>query len=145
MQSCHCLGDQSQSTLIPLNMKLFTAIPWAGSIAQAYSASSVAHVYLSDHSGRHDTKTPSISPSEARLLFAQRLGLSNYHSLGDVSDSTLEFLNTFVGPQKQLFTEDYWQEEPSRLLVIVEGIEHPEGISDSIFPNLWQACTKHKR
>ena len=126
-------------------MKLFTILSWAGTIAQAYSASPVAHVYLSDHSGRHVTKPPSISPSEARLLFSQQLGLSNYHSIGDASDSTLEFLNTFGGPQKQLFTEDYWQEEPSRLLVIVEGIEHPEGTSNFIFPNLWQACIKHKR
>ena len=141
-----CLRCQSQSAPVPLNMKLFTALPWVGTITQVYSASPEANVYLSDHSGRHDTKPPSIYPSEARLLFAQRLGLSIYHSLGDASDSTLEFLNTFGSQQKQVFPEDYWQEEPSRLLVIVEGIEHPEGTYDFISSNLWQACCiKHRR
>jgi hypothetical protein len=108
-------------------MKSLAILSLASAVAQVIAASPEASVYLSDSSQQHHTKPPSISPLEARLLFAQRLGLSSYDSLGDVSDSTLELLNLYGGAQKQLFHEEQWQ-SPSRLLAIVEGVEHPEGM-----------------
>lgn len=118
-----------------LKMKPLAVFSLASAVAQAYAASPEAHVYLSDSGQQHHTKPPSISPHEARLLLAQRLGLSSYHSLGDASDSALERLNIYGGAQKELFHEEQWQ-SPNLLLAVVEGVEHPEGmlIGDALRP-----------
>jgi len=108
-------------------MKSLALLSLAGAVAQASAALPEAHVYLSDSSQQDHSKPPSISPHEASLLFAQRLGLSSYHSLGDVSESTLEHLDLYGGAQRRLFHEEQWQ-GPSRLLAVVEGVEHPEGM-----------------
>lgn len=108
------------------SMRLLTVLSWAGAVAQVYSASPEAHVYLSGKDQVHHI-SPSISPRDARLLFAQRLGVSSFHSLGDVSESTLEVISRYSGSQQPLFHEEQWQ-SPSKLLVIAEGVEHPEGI-----------------
>lgn len=108
-------------------MKPLAVLSLASAVAQVYAASPEAYVYLSDASQQHHTKPPSKSPHEARLLLAQRLGLSSYHSLGDASESTIEYLNVYGGAQKQLFHEIQWQ-HPSRLLAVIEGVEHPEGM-----------------
>lgn len=111
------------------NMKSLTALCWASAIAQVCSATPRAHVYVSD-SKRHNTKPCSISIDKARSLFAQRLGLSNYHNLGDVSDSTLDLLSEHGGRQLPLLSDKMDEEHTHRLLAIVEGIEHQEGISN---------------
>lgn len=108
-------------------MKPLAVFSLASAVAQAYAALPEAHVHLSDSCQQRHTKPPSISPHEARLLLAQRLGLSSYHSLGDVSESTLEHLNIYGGAKKELFHEDQWQ-SPNLLLAVVEGVEHPEGM-----------------
>ena len=109
-------------------MKLINALWWASAVAQVCAASPEAYVYLSDKSQQDNTPPSSVSPNEARLLFARRLGLSRYHSLGDASESTLELLNAYGGPQEQLFGGKRWEEHPRRLLAIVEGVQQPEGI-----------------
>ncbi len=116
-------------------MKPLAVLSLASAVAQVYAALPEAYVYLSDGRQQYYTKPPSISPHEARLLFAQRLGLSSYHSLGDVSESTLEHLNLYGGAQKQLFHEEQWQ-SPSRLLAVVEGVKDPEGmlVRDALTP-----------
>jgi hypothetical protein len=118
-------------------MKPLAVLSLASVVAQVYAALPEAYVYLSDGRQQYHTKPPSISPHEARLLFAQRLGLSSYHSLGDVSESTLEHLNLYGGAQKQLFHEEQWQ-SLSRLLAVVEGVEHPEGmlVRDALTPTV---------
>lgn len=112
------------------NMKTITALCWASSLTQAYSASSDAYVYFrgsSSNAFKLLATAPSISPSEARLIFAQRLGLSTYHSLGGASDSTLELLNEYGGQQQPLFHDEHSQAQPNKLLAIVEGVESPKG------------------
>lgn len=101
-----------------------TALIWATAAARAYAASPEAHVYL--NAGSHDKggKPPSISASDARLLFAQRLGLSQYHSLGDVDEKTLRLLNEYGDWPKSLLRS---VQDPRRLLVLVEGVQYPEG------------------
>ncbi len=111
-------------------MKPLAVLSLASAVAQVNAVLPEAYVYLSDCSQQHHPKPPSISPHEARLLFVQRLGLSSYHSLGDASESALEHLNLYGGAQRQLFHETQWQ-NPSRLFAVVEGIEHPEGMSRS--------------
>ena len=109
-------------------MRLLTALCWASATAHVYSTlSSEAAVYINlDIPVQHDGKPPSLSPSEARLLFAQRLGLSQYHSLGEVDQNIFEILNTYGEWKKPLFSEDRWH-NPRRLLVIIEGVQYVEG------------------
>lgn len=109
-------------------MRVLTALCWASAAAQAYSTSPQAAVYInSDVPSEDGGKPPSISPSDARLLFAQRLGLSQYHSLGDIGQDSFKFLNTYGEWQENLFSEERWH-NPRRLLVIVEGVQHPQDL-----------------
>lgn len=68
----------------------------------------------------------SVEPSAARLLLAHRLDLSQYHSLGNVDDSTLQLLNRFGGANPPLFSEDEDVTQREKLLVVVEGVDKPD-------------------
>ncbi len=79
---------------------------------------------------------PSISPLTARLLLAQRLGLSQYHSLEGADEGTLGILNTFGGEQQRIFDDgdQAWEDENSsdeKFLLMVEGVSEPEGRHNS--------------
>lgn len=111
-------------------MRSLTGLLWAGAAFQTYAASPEALIYTFPESSHGQSRTPTISPNDARLLFAQRLGLSEYHSLGDVDQETLELLNVYGGQQKSIF-DDAPKDGPRRLLLFIDGVEHPEGtISD---------------
>ena len=101
-------------------MRVFTGILWAGVSLQAYAAPPEALIYTFPESSQGRSRTPTISPNDARLLFAQRLGLSEYHSLGDVHQDTLELLNVYGGQQRSIF-DDASKDGLRRLLVVVEG------------------------
>ena len=112
-------------------MKVSLGLMWVGAALNVYAATQEASLYIQDNSlSPASSKPQSISPKTARLLLAQRLGLSQYHDLGAADEGTLDVLNTYGGPQ-QLAFED---EEPSRqqrtdkLLFIIEGVEYAEGI-----------------
>ena len=107
-------------------MRSLTSLLWAGAALQTYAASPEALVYTFPESSQGQHRTPTISPNDARLLLAQRLGLSEYHSLGDVDQHTLERLNIFGGQQKSIF-EDAPEDGSRRLLLFIDGVEHPEG------------------
>jgi hypothetical protein len=94
----------------------------------AVSAASDAKVYLFQGDEWPNTsKPPTLSPKEARLVFAQRLGVSRYHSLDDVGEDTLSYINQFGGPQEQLFGGN-GQDKAPELVLLVEGVsaEHAE-------------------
>ncbi|KAK6582142.1 hypothetical protein PZA11_005839 [Diplocarpon coronariae] len=85
------------------------------------SAIADANVYIFDANGAATTTSPPIlTPEQARLVFAQRLGASQYHGVGDASEATLSFINQFGAPQESLFqaSED---EKAAELILIVEG------------------------
>ena len=111
-------------------MRLIAGLVWAGAALEASLISAQALIYISDAS-RLSSKagSPSISPNTARLLFAQRLGLSQYHSLEGADESTLDILNTYGGEQQQIFAQDERPPDPERLLLIVDGVSNPEGWS----------------
>ncbi|KAK2627460.1 hypothetical protein QTJ16_003426 [Diplocarpon rosae] len=80
-----------------------------------------ANVYIFDANGPLTTTSPPIlTPEEARLIFAQRLGVSPYHAIGDVSETTLSYINKFGASPKSLFqgSED---DKAAELILIVEG------------------------
>jgi hypothetical protein len=86
----------------------------------AASATEEAKVYLFQGNEFPITSNPpTLYPSEARLVFAHRLGVSQYHSLDGADEATLSFINKFGGPQEQLF-EDEKQDKAAELIVFVE-------------------------
>ena len=116
-----------------VNMKALAGLLWAGAAFEAYTVAGEALVYTSESWLRQTPATPpSISPHTARLLFAQRLGLSQYHSLQDADDSTLGILNTYGGEQQQIFARENGGGE--KLLLVVEGVDEgslrPQDIVD---------------
>jgi hypothetical protein len=81
-----------------------------------------ANVYiLQGEDFAHPSSPPTLSSEEARLVFAQRLGVSEYHGLGEASESTLSYINKFGGPQETLFQSSA-QYKAAELVLIVEGI-----------------------
>lgn len=108
-------------------MKLPAGVLFVSIVCQAYAASIEAPVYIYDTTEPPSNREePSISASTARLLLSQRLGLSQYHNLGDADGSALDILNIYGGKPKQIFENDEeW--EMNKLLLMVEGVEYPEG------------------
>ncbi|RKF62805.1 hypothetical protein OnM2_030044 [Erysiphe neolycopersici] len=73
-----------------------------------------------EHDLPNRPEVPILSPNQAILVLAQRLGLSNHHSLGSVSESTLSYINKFGGKNSYLF--DNSERKIKDLILIVEGI-----------------------
>jgi len=66
----------------------------------------------------------SVTPTTARHIFAQRLGLGSLDAIKDVDEDTIRLLNAYGGHSQQLFAEE--GSKPS-LLVMVEGVADPTG------------------
>lgn len=91
---------------------------------ESYTVVGEALVYTSESGSRPaHAEPPSISPHTARLLLAQRLGLSQYHSLQDADESTLDILNTYGGQQEQIFAREDGSQGAERFLIFVEGVD----------------------
>jgi hypothetical protein len=85
------------------------------------SAISDAKAYIfQDDEWQYTSHPPTLSPDEARLVFAQRLGVSQYHSLDHASEDTLSYINQFGGQQKQLFAES-GHDQAAELVLLLEG------------------------
>ena len=105
-------------------MKALAGLLWVGAAYEASTVAGEAFVYTSESWLRQTpADPPSISPNTARLLFAQRLGLSQYHSLQDTDESTLEILNVYGGKQQQIFTQKERSWDAEKLLLVVEGVD----------------------
>ncbi|KAG0651317.1 putative endoplasmic reticulum membrane [Hyphodiscus hymeniophilus] len=88
----------------------------------AASATSDAKVYLfQGHEWPSTSKPPTLSPEEARLVFAQRLGISQYHGIGDASESAIAHINTFGGRQESIF-QDSARDKAAELVLVVQGV-----------------------
>lgn len=91
------------------------------------SAAAVAEdalVYLTGYSS--DTSPSSLTPPEARLLFAQRLSLSSYHSLKDASEGALQAINTFGSRSQSIFATQQ-NARRRQAFAIIEGVVEPQG------------------
>lgn len=105
-------------------MKALLGLLWASAALEAYTVLGEALVYTSESWLRQaPAEPPSISPHTARLLFAQRLGLSQYHSLQDADESSLAILNNYGGQQRQIFDSEDGSQGAERILLVVEGID----------------------
>ena len=113
-------------------MKAFASWLLASYLAGVGLASSDALVYLFPvRRNPLASRPPSITPNVARLLFAQRLGVSQFHSLGEADESTLKILNEFGGDESSLFRSNGDGGSYDKYLYVVEGVEHPEGTTCS--------------
>jgi hypothetical protein len=102
-------------------MKLLTSLLLPAFIGAA-SAATEATVYLFQGEEWPNSSTPpALSPEQARLVFAQRLGTSRYHGLGDASESTISYINQFGGHPDTLF-QDAAGDKAAELVMIVEGV-----------------------
>ena len=92
-------------------------------VGVALASSEKAKVYIlpqPKHLIRPST-TPTLSPEEARLVIAQRVGVSQHYSLNQISSDTLAYINTFGRQQFRLF-EDDTADGPIQLIIISDGI-----------------------
>lgn len=94
------------------------------------------HVFLIDtdtslSAARHET----IDPPTARLIFAQRLGLSPFYDIGDVCEDAIRRINAFGGSHDQLLGRDTGSSTPSCVFILVDDIEKPLDLVPSS-PNL---------
>lgn len=105
-------------------MRLLAAALTACAVASA-SASLEAAVYVLDSDLAPSYRGPSITTQNAQLWLAYRLGLSSFYSVSEADDETFSLLNRFGDEaQATLFTPS----EPNpRKLVVVEGVENPQG------------------
>ena len=88
----------------------------------ATSAALDASVYLFEgHEWPSTSKPPTLSTEEAGLVFAQRLGVSQYHGIGDASESALTYINTFGGRQGSIF-QDSGRDKAAELVLVVQDV-----------------------
>ncbi|KAF2836337.1 hypothetical protein M501DRAFT_997096 [Patellaria atrata CBS 101060] len=98
----------------------------------AASSSSKAIVYLPDQvTSSRRPEGEELSAETARLVFAQRLGLSRYHSLKGQDGRVIQQISDFSARPQQLFGEGSFNPEEPKVIVIVEDVENAEDILPS--------------
>ncbi|KAI9744421.1 MAG: hypothetical protein M1818_001950 [Claussenomyces sp. TS43310] len=102
-----------------MRLSISLLLPVLIGAAHAVSDSAKVYIFSSSRPGS-SSNTPDLSPEEARLVVAQRLGVSHYHSLNDASDKTLSYINDFGGEQTELFAT-HADHKPMQLVIFTEG------------------------
>ncbi|OCL02371.1 hypothetical protein AOQ84DRAFT_382746 [Glonium stellatum] len=95
--------------------------------ASAASASTLGRVYVWDSTRKSaDKQLPSsVSPETARLIFAQRLGLSQFHDLKSVDEDVIQQLSQYGGRPQRLFSGAR-ESNDAHAIVVIEGVENAE-------------------
>lgn len=122
-------------------MKLTTGLFYTSAILhQTCAFSPKAYVYTFDGSSKHQptSKSPSVFPTTARLLFAQRLGLSQFHSLDHADENTIGIINKLGGIHEEIFIDGDERKADQKVLVFVENVERPEGMGPNQVDNSTQ-------
>ncbi|GME66367.1 hypothetical protein GTA08_BOTSDO13237 [Neofusicoccum parvum] len=103
----------------------FVAPSLLGLASTVAAGAQPARVYVQDlDAPAHLTQTaPTLSPDTARLVFAQRLGLAQYHSLKHADDDTIQYINDFGGSRHQLFDDEQLADDTKHIMVVVEGMK----------------------
>ncbi|QSZ36407.1 hypothetical protein DSL72_006284 [Monilinia vaccinii-corymbosi] len=104
-------------------MKLSSSflLPLLASTACAASDSARAFVFEGQQWPNNQASPPALSPNEARLVLAQRLGVSEFHDVGSVDSSAIKHINKFGGQSRSIF-EDAPKDRAAELVMIVEGV-----------------------
>ena len=91
-----------------------------------------------------------MDPETARLIIAQRLGLSRFHSIEHADAETLGHINTFGGQQQRLFGGDVADRSRAHLLMWIENAEQDQatGRQDHVEccgDHILTACFSHRQ
>jgi hypothetical protein len=117
-------------------MKSLLSLSWL-LIGTASASSALAQVYLHDSTSSHTTISGDnrLSPELAKLVFARRLGLSQYYSLSELNDpvDSISKLVQYGGPQQTSFAVNH-PKESTNIFLTVQGLSDPKelGISDDL-------------
>ena len=91
-------------------------------IGATSAVASDASVYLFQRREFPSTlNPPTLSPEEARLVFAQRLGVSQYHGIGEAGEIKLAHINAFGGRQESIFQEP-GRDKAAELVLLIQGV-----------------------
>lgn len=110
----------------------------ASSLYCAAAAAKNGHVFTFDGSENHATPASSpIDPETARLVLAQRLGLSRFHSIKDADAEAIKIINTYGGRQQKLFGEEA-DTSKAQLLIWLEDAEESL-VTSRLKRHVWMA------
>jgi hypothetical protein len=94
------------SLSLPATMKLSWGFV-ASSLYCTIAAAANGHVFTFDGTATRAAPASSpIDPETARLILAQRLGLSRFHSIKDADAAAIKSINAYGGRHQKLFGED---------------------------------------
>lgn len=108
-------------------MKTPLGLALASAALSVCYASPAAQLYTTSRPLDVESQPRTISPSFARLLLAQQLGVSRFHEIGELEEKQLQILDEYQGWETEIFArndESYYE----WLVYIIEGVEHPEGL-----------------
>jgi hypothetical protein len=107
-----------------------SVLSWLLAAGPAIASASAAagQVFLFDVEAAPQQTAETIDPATARLILAQRLDLSQFHSIADADDEAIRLVNDFGGQTQQLFGSGSHVESRSRVMIVVEGIQDPLGM-----------------
>ncbi|KAF2204458.1 hypothetical protein GQ43DRAFT_409402 [Delitschia confertaspora ATCC 74209] len=89
----------------------------------ASASSNPGHVYIWDSAAQVTNKQPpSVSPETARLILAQRLGVSKYHAIREPNEEQIRHINEFGGRSPALFGGDQ-SGNGAHALIWIDGVE----------------------
>ena len=92
------------------------------------AASKAGHVYVWDSSSKApSSQLASVSPATARLVLAQRLGVSKFHSIQEATPSIIHAVDEFGGRPVKLFVGDEDRND-AHALVWIDGVEDVKGM-----------------
>ncbi|KAL1603921.1 hypothetical protein SLS60_005513 [Paraconiothyrium brasiliense] len=108
-------------------------LSWSFVVSSLYCAASAAHdahVYVFDPVPRTSPQAATtVDATTARLILAQRLGLSRFHSIEKTrSEESLKQINAFGGRQQKLFGGEDADRTRAHALVWIEGVEDAEAV-----------------
>ncbi|KAF2801852.1 uncharacterized protein BDZ99DRAFT_469365 [Mytilinidion resinicola] len=97
--------------------------------ASAASKSPVGHVYAYDSAikSKDTTQESLVTAETARLIIAQRLGLSRFHSLDDADEDVVQQLNRYGGRALKLFGGDR-ESNHAHALIWLDAVIDPQDI-----------------
>jgi hypothetical protein len=89
------------------------------------AAATAGQVFLYDGKATvRPTTLATIDAETARLILAQRLDLSQFHTISGADEEAIRHVNAFGGQTQQLFTNAH-DESRSRVMIVVEGVQDP--------------------
>lgn len=108
--------ENPPATIMRLSFGLL--LPAIAGIAQAASESVEGFIFTASKPRYPETLT--LTPEQVRLVLAQQLDITQYHSLG--SSEALEFVNKLGGSQQKLFDDNaIGTPSPRRLVVFLDS------------------------